>query len=78
MSMAASRRVTPVVPVSYAARAVVGASTMHFSKHDYFKNPGDWVIVHTVIPEIMSSPMRIERVRAFHAEFRRSPMHIIK
>ena len=24
---------------------------------DYFKNPGDWFIVHTVIPEIMSPPM---------------------
>ena len=24
---------------------------------DYFKNPGDWFIVHTIIPEIMSPPM---------------------
>ena len=26
---------------------------------DYFKNPGDWFIVHTVIPEIMSPPMSL-------------------
>ena len=30
---------------------------------DYFKNPGDWLIVHTVIPEIMSPPMSLPLMR---------------